>query len=99
MVVVSIEYRYLDVIWFDNLIMNYILLWTVSKVYKDETPRWRLWIASCIGAIYVVLLITTNNNILDNTITKIILSICIVLIGYRYTSLARLIRLIAYFTP
>ena len=38
MVVVSIEYRYLDVIWFDNLIMNYILLWTVSKVYKDETP-------------------------------------------------------------
>ncbi len=97
MVVVSIEYRYLDVIWFDNLIMNYILLWTVSKVYKDETPRWRLWIASCIGAIYVVLLITTNNNILDNTITKIILSICIVLIGYRYTSLARLIRLIGLF--
>ncbi len=94
---VSIEYRYLDVIWLDNLIMNYILLWTVSKVSRDETPIWRLWIASFIGAIYVVLLITIDSNILNYTITKIALSICMLLIGYRYTSLTRFFRLIGLF--
>lgn len=97
MVVVSVEYRYLDVIWLDNFIMNYILLWTVSKVSKDKTPQWRLCIASFIGAVYVVLLIISTNNILDFPITKMILSVCMVLIGYRYTSWPRLFRLIGLF--
>lgn len=92
-----IEYRYIDIIWLDNLVMNFILLWTTSKLFRESTPSWRLWIASCIGALYAVFLVCSDLIILGGWGTKIILSLCIILVAFKFTTLGRFIRLMGIF--
>lgn len=92
----GVEYRYLDIIWLDNLVMNFILLWAVSKVFKEKPSLWRLLTSSSLGALYAVLLIC-GFNILNNMIFKLVLSLSMVLIGYRHTSFSRFLKLLGLF--
>ncbi len=92
-----IEYRYIDLIWLDNLIMNFFLLWTTSKLFKESTPKWRLWVASCVGAIYAIFLICSNFHILYRWEIKIILSICIMLVAFKFTTIGKFLKLIGIF--
>lgn len=92
-----VEYRYIDIIWLDNMIMNLILLWTTSKISKDQTKLWRLCISSCIGATYAVFLIVTKHVILDSWGIKILLSFLMILIGFKFKALSRLFRQIGVF--
>ena len=95
--IVPVEYRYIDIIWLDNLVMNFILLWTTSKVSKDHTAQWRLWIASCIGATYAIFLVVSGFIILNRLSIKIILSICMLLISFKFTTCGRLLKLLGVF--
>lgn len=95
--VVPVEYRYIDIIWLDNLVMNFILLWTTSKISKDNTVQWRLWIASCIGATYAIFLVISGLIILQWMIIKILLSICMLLIGFKFTTCRRFFKLLGIF--
>jgi len=92
-----IEYRYVDIIWLDNLVMNFILLWTTSKLSKECIVLWRLWLASCIGASYAVVMIYYKSSILNCLGLKILLSLAMLIVVFKYTSIAKLLRLMGLF--
>lgn len=92
-----VEYRYIDIIWLDNLVMNFIILWASSKLTKNSTSLYRLLAASFLGATYAVLLVVYQGFIFSLWVIKLLLSIIMILIGFKFTSLVRLIRLMAVF--
>jgi len=92
-----VEYIYIDIIWLDNLVMNYVILWASSKITKNNTPLYRLLASALIGATYAVFLVIFRNPILNGWSIKIILSLIMLLIGFKFTSWIKLFRLMAVF--
>lgn len=92
-----VEYIYIDIIWLDNLIMNYAILWASSKLTKNRTPLYRLMAASLLGATYAVILVAFKTPVLHHWSIKVILSLIMLLIGFKFTTLGKLFRLMAIF--
>lgn len=93
----GVEYRYLDILWLDNLIMNFILLWTTSKIYRDNAILWRLCIASCIGALYAVTYMVFKLVIFNWLIIKISISLCMLLVAFKFRTIREYFRLVGAF--
>jgi len=94
---VVVEYRYLDIILLDNLIMNFIILWIVWKVLKNTAPIWRLWCSSFIGSMYAVLLLIPGFILFEQLYFKLVLSLVMMLIGFRIQTLKDFLKLLGFF--
>ncbi len=92
-----VKYIYIDIIWLDNLIMNFIILWASSKLSKYNTPLYRLLVSSLLGATYAVTLVVFKIHLLNSWSIKIILSLIMLLIGFKFTTMGRLFRLMGVF--
>ena len=73
---------YIDVVFIENLIMNYIILFATSIIIKTKTKHIRLIIASILGAIYSIIAYMSVLEMYSSVILKIILSVIIVYIAY-----------------
>lgn len=73
---------YLDVIFIENLCMNYIILFATGYITKIKMKQMRLIIASCLGSAYAILMYIQNNIFFSNIFLKILLSIVIILIAF-----------------
>ena len=73
---------YLDIIFFENVLMNYIIIFTTGMILKNEFKRRNVLLASCIGAIYSILMYLNILKITSNFIMKIVLSIVIIKIAF-----------------
>lgn len=91
------EVRYLDVIWFDNLIMNFVLLWITLKLSKNRSPLWRLWLAAGAGALYAVCIFLPGFELLQRLPIKIALSLTMLLIAFQIRNFKELFKLLLYF--
>ena len=72
---------YLDIIFLENLCMNYIILFATCYIMRIETKIWKILISSLIGGLYAVILYMNVLPIYSNIITKIILSIVMVYVS------------------
>lgn len=72
---------YLDIIFLENLCMNYIILYATCYIMRIETKIWKILISSLIGGLYAVILYINVLPIYSNIITKIILSIVMVYVS------------------
>lgn len=91
------EYRFLDFIWLDNLLVNFIVLWITWKLSRNISPMWRLWCSACIGAAYAVVLILPGFALLSCLPCKILLSLAMLAAGFRIRSLREFLKLFGYF--
>ena len=73
---------YLDVVLIENLIMNYIILFTTGLILKLEIKHIKLILAGTIGAIYSCIAYTGILQGYFSFILKIILSIVIVFVAF-----------------
>ena len=73
---------YLDIILIENMIMNYIILFATGIIIRIKVKTIRLILASFLGSIYAVLLYILPTIIYMNYITKFMLSISMVYIGF-----------------
>lgn len=91
---------YLDVIFLENLIMNYIILYSESIIIKAKIKKINIIISSLLGTFYSIILCITNWQIYKLTIIKIILSIIMVYIAFRPKKIRNLVKytLIFYLT-
>lgn len=91
---------YLDVIFLENLLMNYIIIYACKTIIKEKTKQIRIIIASTIGSIYAVSLYIFNMQIYSNLILKLILSVVMVYISFAPKSINKLLKqlLIFYLT-
>lgn len=73
---------YIDVVLFENLIMNYIILLATGVVLKTDLKHFRLIIASLIGSLYTVMAYIITIQFYSNFLFKILLSIIMIFIGF-----------------
>ena len=83
---------YLDIVFLENILMNYIIVFATGVVIKNECKKLRLLIASVIGAIYTIVMYLEIIPIYSNFIMKFILSIVITYIAVNPKSLKKLIK-------
>jgi len=73
---------YIDIIFIENLIINYIILYATGIISKSNIKQIKLVIASLIGAIYSIMYYILNIELYSNFILKIILSIIMIYIAF-----------------
>src|SRR5690606_11216416 len=78
----GVEYRYIDIIWLDNLIMNFIVLYITLKLTKGRSTVWRILLSAAIGGIYAVLIFLPGYEFLQCLSLKFCLSLIMILIAY-----------------
>lgn len=73
---------YLDIVLFENIAMNYLILLATGVISKVKIKPFRILLSSCLGGIYSILtyMITLNN--FQNMFLKILISILIVKIAF-----------------
>lgn len=88
---------YLDVVLFENLCMNYIILFATGYILKVKIKHLRLIISSFLGGVYSILTYIQVLEIYSNVICKIILSIVMIYIGYKPKTIKLLIKQLIFF--
>ena len=88
---------YLDIIFVENLLMNYIIIFATGVVIKNECKKLRIFIASLLGAIYTIVMYLNIIPIYSNVIMKFILSIAIVYIAFRPNTFKQLFKDMIFF--
>lgn len=88
---------YIDVIIAENLIMNYIILYATSLISKSKTSWLKMFIASLLGTLYVVIAYISKLNMYSNIFLKIILSAIIVFIAYYPQDVKKFIKQLTLF--
>lgn len=88
---------YVDIIFLENLIMNSIIILATGIILKNTQRIWRNLVSSGIGAIYAILIYTSNFKIYSNIILKVILSVVIVYIAFKPANIRSFLKHIIIF--
>ena len=83
---------YLDIVFLENVLMNYIIIFATGVVLKDECKKMRILIASLVGAAYTVVMYLNIIPIYSNFFMKLLLSVVIVYAAFRPKSVKKLIK-------
>lgn len=90
-------YVYGDVILLENLIMNYLILWSTARLARYNYSKTRLLIASFLGAVYAVLSYFPEYSYLFSFFMKILFSLLMVIIAYTPAYFHLLLKLTGIF--
>lgn len=88
---------YLDIVLLENLCMNYIILFATGFILKVRINHIRIVISSLIGGIYAILSYMKILEIYSNIVMKVILSICMVYIGFNAKDVKILLKQLLIF--
>lgn len=73
---------YLDIVLFENVILNYIILLSTAIISKSKISILKIFLSSLIGGIFSILNYIVILNSITGVILKIIISIIMVLIAF-----------------
>lgn len=88
---------YVDVIFLENLIINYIILYTTAIIAKIKLKYLKILFGSLIGAIYSIIYYILNITIYSNFVVKIVLSVIIIYISFTPKDIKNLFKQVLYF--
>ncbi|MFD1677310.1 sigma-E processing peptidase SpoIIGA [Alicyclobacillus fodiniaquatilis] len=88
---------YIDVVWFVNLVMDTMLLWTTGWLLKRKMRRSRVFLGGLTGACYALLLFFPTLSLLTTWPGKALMSVCMVWLALPKKNILDLIRLILVF--
>lgn len=83
---------YIDIVLIENLIMNYIILFTTAVVLKIKVNHIRLILASLLGAGYSIIAYMGIIKVYSSIILKIILSVLIIYIAFNPQSIKKMCK-------
>lgn len=83
---------YIDIIFIENLLMNYIILFITGTVLKYKIDNKRIILSSILGSIYASVMYINIVRIVNNVIPKFILSVIMVQIAYKCKGIKNLIK-------
>ena len=83
---------YLDVVFLENILMNYIIIFATGIVLKNKTTNFRFFISSILGAIYTIIMYLNIISIYSNFLMKLLLSVVMVYIAFKPKTLKKLIK-------
>lgn len=73
---------YLDIVLIENLCMNYIILFATGFIMKTKLYHMRMLLSALLGSIYVIVAYLQLLPFHSDMFVKVILSICMVYIGF-----------------
>lgn len=88
---------YIDVIIIENLIMNYIILYATGLISKNKISYIRIFLASCIGAIYAITEYMLKIRVYSNIIVKTLLAIIMVVVAFCPQNVKKLCKQLVLF--
>lgn len=88
---------YIDVIFIENIIMNYIILFATGLIIKKDLKHIRIFFSSLLGATYAIMSYISNVGIYKNKIVEFILSIVMIYIAFSPKSIKKMIKNIIIF--
>lgn len=88
---------YLDNVFFENFILNILILYQVSIFSKNKIKLNKAIIASLIAAIYSTLLVILKNTFLSNILLKILVINIVVYLCFIPKTLKKFLKLQAYY--
>ena len=88
---------YLDIVFLENVLMNYIIIFATGVVIRDECRKWRIFAASVLGAAYTVVMYLNVIPIYSNFAMKIVLSVVIVYVAFKVKSFKKLVKNLVIF--
>lgn len=88
---------YIDIIFVENIIMNYIILFATGLIIKKDTKYLKLFVSSIIGATYAIMSYISGLEIYTNQITKFLLSIVMIYIAYNPNNIKKMFKDIVIF--
>ena len=88
---------YIDLIFFENLIMNSIIIYATAILLKIKPKIWRVLISSSIGGTYAIVIYISKFKIYESIILKIILSIIMVYIAFNPQNMRKLWKQVLIF--
>lgn len=88
---------YIDIIFLENLFMNYIILFATCTIVKAPIKILRIFISSTIGSIYAIVSYMSVMEIYSNTVLKILLSIAMVYIAFDSRTLKQFFKQLIIF--
>lgn len=83
---------YIDIVLIENLIMNYIILFTIAVVLKIKVNHIRLILASLLGAGYSIIAYMGIIKVYSSIILKIILSVLIIYIAFNPQNIKKMCK-------
>lgn len=88
---------YLDIVLFENIILNYIILLSTAIISKAKISTFRIFLSSLAGGIFSILnyIVSINNTL--GIILKIIISIIMILIAFRDYKIKKLLKELMFF--
>ncbi len=88
---------YIDVVFIENIIMNYIILFATGLIIKNKISTIRIIISAVIGAVYTIIAYISRLQIYSNIILKFLLSIIIVYIAFNPQTVKRMWKELLFF--
>jgi len=88
---------YVDEMFLENFIMNYLIIYMTSYFSKIKTAWYRIASGAVIGALYVILSYIFNITVYQNFVCKFILSIFIILVSFNVKSIKEILKIVAIF--
>ena len=88
---------YIDIVFIENVIMNYIIIIATGLVVKSEIKHLRILLSSVIGAVYTVITYISKLEVYSNVVLKFILSIVIVYVAYNPQTMKRMWKELLFF--
>ena len=88
---------YVDVIFLENIIINYIILYVTGIISKTNIKQLKILLGSIIGATYAIIYYILNLKIYSSFIIKIILSIIIIYVSFNPKNLKTLFKQVILF--
>ena len=92
-----VKYIYGDVVFLENLAMNYIILFSTAKLSSHDYKKSKLLLASAVGAVYSIFYYIPGYEFLYTLFLKTLFSLFIIIIAFTPYKLKELTRLISVF--
>ncbi|AFS78319.1 sporulation sigma-E factor-processing peptidase SpoIIGA [Gottschalkia acidurici 9a] len=90
-------YVYAEYLLLENLIINYIILYSTKIFTKTCTSRRRIFLASLIGSVYTLVVFFPSVRLMAKITTKVIVAVIIIKVAFKPKNLRNFIKLIATF--
>lgn len=83
---------YLDIVFVENVLMNYIIIFTCGIVIRQKVKKVRILIGSVIGAVYTIVMYLNIIPLYSNFFMKMALSVVIVYVAFEPGSFRKLMK-------
>lgn len=88
---------YLDIVLIENILMNYIILFTTGFIQKIQMSQIRIVTSGIFGGIYAILVYLNIIPIYNNIFMKILLSIIMIYIAFNPQNIKKMLKTILLF--